>query len=460
MSTRKVERFPEDLDRVRAFDQALKRNRSAVIELVHQHRSDWARRKVTMLERVGFPLRPFFLKQRRVDFIASSLHDAFGKLFAKLAAHATDKRWLQRHIPLAPGVWDVLDVKAGLQSDSLRKILRPDGFLYPDRYLLTEINFGNGIIVSNAYTEGVYDFFARSPAFRSLGWDVAAGIQRPFLGYTKMIHALVRQTAGRPRVALLAHSYEWDTILGYPKRVIQQIQYARKRLKADGIDTFLVHEGDISVDARGKARIRGERKPVDLVLMITIGTSFMDEPHRLKTDLKALRGAKVGDVRLAKPLVSLGFDKGTLPYFRAMKGWPRRDGRDFRVELAQTLYPSAKHVPQLQREQRDWVLKKAFDGKDTHVGVSTAGRLWKRVLDDASRSQEYIAQRYASMPRARMPVLIDDKHLEWLDVRVELSPFIFEGRFGGALARYAPDAEGLVLSPPPEGMGLTTVFTC
>ncbi|MBS1149542.1 MAG: hypothetical protein H6Q89_1240 [Myxococcaceae bacterium] len=456
----KVARFPEDADRVRAFDQALKKHRSAVTDLVHQHRADWARRKVTMLERTGFPLRPFFLHRQQVDFIASSLHQAFGKLFARLAAHATDKRWLQRNIPLAPGVWDALDVKAGLKADSLRRILRPDGFLYPDKYLLTEINFGNGIIVSNTYTEGVYDFFARSPAFRALGWDVAAGIQRPFLGYTEMIRGLVRPSAGRPQVALLAHSYEWDTILGYPKRVVQQIHYARKRLKAAGIDTVLAHEADLWVDARGRARVKGVPRPVDLVLMITIGTSFMDEPHRLTSDLSHLRGAKVGDVRLAKPLVSLGFDKGTLPFFRAMKLWPRRDGKDFRVEIAPTLYPTPKHVRQLEREQDDWVLKKAFDGKDTHVGVSTAGRLWKRVLDEASRSQEYVAQRYASMPRARMPVLIDDKHLEWLDVRVELSPFIFEGRFGGALARYAPDAEGLVLSPPPEGMGLTTVFTC
>jgi len=456
----RVAQLPEDQERVRAFDQALKRNRSAVVDLVHQHRADWAGRKVTMLERVGFPLRPFFLRSKQVGFIASALHDAFGKLFARLAAHAGDRRWLQRNIPLAPGVWDVLDVKGGLSADSLRKILRPDGFLYPDKYLLTEINFGNGIIVSNTYTEGVFDFFARSPAFRALGWDVDAGIQRPFLGYVQMIRSLVRPSTGRPRVALLAHSYEWDTILGYPRRVVQQINYARKRLKADGIDTFLVHETDITVDARGKARIRGERRPVDLVLMITIGTSFMDEPHRLKSDLLPLRGAKVGDVRLAKPLVSLAFDKGTLPFFRAMKGLPLRDGKDFRVEIAETMFPSAKHTATLLNQQNDWVLKKAFDGKDTHVGVSTAGRLWKRVLDDASHTKQYVAQRYASMPRARMPVLIDDKHLEWLDVRVELSPFIFEGRFGGALARYAPDAEGLVLSPPPEGMGLTTVFTC
>ena len=86
MNRRKVARFPEDADRVRAFDAALFRNRSAVVDLVHQHRADWAGRKVTMLERTGFPLRPFFLRKRQVDFIASSLHDAFGRLFTRIAA--------------------------------------------------------------------------------------------------------------------------------------------------------------------------------------------------------------------------------------------------------------------------------------------------------------------------------------------------------------------------------------
>lgn len=275
-----------------------------------------------------------------------------------------------------------------------------------------------------------------------------------------MIRELARPSGGRPRVALLAHSYEWKTILDYPKRVVQQIHYARKRLAAAGIDTFLVHEDDLFVDARGRARIRGQRKPVDLVLLITICTSFIDEPRRLRSDLRCLRGGSVGDVRLAKPLVSLGFDKGTLPFFGAMKGWPMRAGDDFRLEIVPTFFPGPKEARRLEREKNQWVLKKAFDGKDTHVGVSTKKRLWRQVLEVATQTKDYVSQRYASMPRARMPMLIDDRHLEWVDVRVELSPFIYEGRFGGALARYAPDAEGLVLSPPPEGMGLTTVFSC
>jgi hypothetical protein len=40
-----------------------------------------------------------------------------------------------------------------------------------------------------------------------------------------------------------------------------------------------------------------------------------------------------------------------------------------------------------------------------------------------------------------------------------LSPFLVDGRYVGAIARYAPDAEGLIMSPPPENMGLTNVFS-
>ena len=49
------------------------------------------------------------------------------------------------------------------------------------------------------------------------------------------------------------------------------------------------------------------------------------------------------------------------------------------------------------------------------------------------------------------------KDIHWIDVRVEVSPFIVDGEYCGAIARYAPDAQGLILSPPPADMGMTIV---
>ena len=62
------------------------------------------------------------------------------------------------------------------------------------------------------------------------------------------------------------------------------------------------------------------------------------------------------------------------------------------------------------------------------------------------------------MPKARIPVFIDEKHLEFVESRVELSSFIYDGAFGGAAARHAPDAEGLVMTDPPKNYGFSTVF--
>jgi hypothetical protein len=67
-------------------------------------------------------------------------------------------------------------------------------------------------------------------------------------------------------------------------------------------------------------------------------------------------------------------------------------------------------------------------------------------------------QRYLRLPRTTLPVSRDGVTIEWIPVRVELSPFVIEGAYAGAIARYAPDAEGLILSPPPPEMGMTMVY--
>ena len=43
-------------------------------------------------------------------------------------------------------------------------------------------------------------------------------------------------------------------------------------------------------------------------------------------------------------------------------------------------------------------------------------------------------------------------------MRVEISPFIIGGQYAGAAVRYAPSAEGLVLSPAPDDMGFGTIL--
>ena len=43
-------------------------------------------------------------------------------------------------------------------------------------------------------------------------------------------------------------------------------------------------------------------------------------------------------------------------------------------------------------------------------------------------------------------------------VRFEVSPFIIDGDYAGAFVRYAPDREGVLLSPSPGDVGMTLVL--
>jgi hypothetical protein len=336
--------------------------------------------------------------------------------------------------------------------------LRPDGFLFPDRYVLSELNYGNGVVVSCAYTDVVHDYWKGHPVIRRLGWDVDRLHRRPLPRLLNVVQRFLRPSP-RPLVALLAHSEEWKVIQGYPPKVMHQIHFAQAELKKLGIDSKVVTEQELSVDRRGEVRLSGVRRPADLVMCLTIGSSFADHPERLKPgrSLAHLRGPRVGNVWLVKPFAGLVIDKGTLPLLDA-QDFPRRAADGFRFEVGSTELTRGRSPSRYTRRQRDWVIKRSFDGKDTHVGWVRSPRVWKDIAREVVKGDGYVAQRYVSIPRARVPVLADGHHLEFVESRVELSAFIFDGHFGGAAARHAPDAEGLVMTDPPENYGFSTVF--
>ena len=67
----------------------------------------------------------------------------------------------------------------------------------------------------------------------------------------------------------------------------------------------------------------------------------------------------------------------------------------------------------------------------------------------------------AAQPIAKRPALMSAYALEdpdRVEMMVEISPFLIQGRFCGAVARYAPFSESVVLSTPPDDMGMTLVY--
>jgi hypothetical protein len=450
--------FPLVESWTRPFDAALKAHLSEVRDYTHAFHARWQRRGVSTYRNMGWALRPFVLRRAHLDFIASTLHVALSELRETILETLSRKGGLYRALPFHRELQDCLDVEAGLTSPALLSHLRPDGFLFPDRYVLSEINYGNGVMVSCAYTDVVHDYWKHHPVIRRLGWDVDRLHRRPLPRLLNVVQRFIRPSP-RPLVALLAHSEEWKVVQSYPPRIMHQIEFAQRELARRGIESKVVTEKTMHVDRRGEVHLRGVRRPADLVMCLTIGSSFADRARMLKPgrSLAHLRGAKVGNVWLVKPFAGLVLDKGTLPLLEQQR-FPREAPDGFRFEVGETEFPRGRSPARYTRHRADWVFKRAFDGKDTHVGIARPAQLWGEIARELVKHNTHVAQRYVSIPRARVPVLTDGHHLEFVPSRVELSSFIFDGHFGGAAARHAPDAEGLVMTDPPDNYGFSTVF--
>ena len=453
-------RFPIDSQLTGLVDAALKRNVSEVRDFTHRFHERWKQWGITTIRGSGWALRPLFVPAARLDFLAAALHSRLVALRARLRQLAAKKGALAKVLPLSPGFERALDVGAGLDSHEWFSHLRPDGFLFEDRFVLSEINFGNGIAVSCGYTEVVADYWREHPLLKKLGIDVDRFHRRPLPRYLNVIRRAMRPSS-KPFVALLTHHREWEVILSYPKRVEDQFDYVQRELYRLGVDSRIVTEEQLVVGRDGNPRIIGDARKPDLVMLVTIGSSFLDEPELLRKGgrLAHLRGSRIGDVQIVKPLAATLMDKGVLPLLHELEPHAsnlRADG--FRFEISPTHFPKGQAPGRYTRAKDRWVMKRAFDGKDTHVGISRTEQLWRDVARVATREDGYVAQEYVSMPRARIPVFVDEKHLEFVESRVELSSFIYDGAFCGAAARHAPDAEGLVMTDPPPNYGFSTVF--
>ena len=443
--------LPEDRDAVAHFRRHLQRHGSRIADDVRAFERRWKRQGVDTLHGIGIPLRPLFIPRARLDAVAAGFHEGMERIVAALRRDAKDPKALHRHVPIGEKL--IRRLRGGLESPHTLTWFRPDGMLLKDRYVVGELNYGNGVVVSIGYTECLFDLFTQHPAMQSAGFG-RSSLDRPFMGWLAAIEAAIDYH--RPaHVALVAHHEEWPFVVDDSPRVRHQVEQAVKRLLARGLSVSFAHEDEAYVDAKGRARVKGSSLPVDLFVVTTISSSFIDAPAPLQKAARALVGTHVGRAPILKPLIGVAMDKGILPFANAVGALPVECADGSHVVAPDTWYVGPESSQWLHDNQRELVIKRSFVAKDTVIGVASSKDEWSAAVE-RSANREYVVQRYQSLPRTEMPVLLDGR-VEWIPVRVEFTPFIVHGRYSGALARYAPDAPGLILSPPPDGMGMTMV---
>lgn len=447
----KSHRQLEDQDWVARFDAELKANPQEALEASAAVRQYFAEKNHTILEWVGWPLRPLFIPRKTLQFISRAMVEQLEKTRLALLEVCEDPKRLADISPLNPDFYRTIDMRGGLEAPCFLEYIRPDGFLYEDRWVWSEINFGNGAIVSSSYQEVVHELFSRCPILQKIG---ATQFDRPFQAYIDWVGSHAVDGEGPVRIGLLAHQGEWQTILNWPEKIVAQIYAAQEMFAAKGLQTFIVDETALEL-RDSHCFYQGE--PLQGLCMITIGSTFMDDLDRLGTELKFLTGAQVANLPFLKPLASLAMDKGAMEWMTRNLTWPlEEDG--FKMEIAATEFPHTGRAAEYRLNRENFVLKRSYEGKDTLMGITTPGRVWNRTLDRALKTWEYIIQDYSSLPVTTVPITKDGKTIEWVEVQVELSPFIVRGEYAGCMARYAPTRDGVILSPAPDDMGMTSVY--
>jgi uncharacterized circularly permuted ATP-grasp superfamily protein len=109
-----------------------------------------------------------------------------------------------------------------------------------------------------------------------------------------------------------------------------------------------------------------------------------------------------------------------------------------------------KHVPwtrrvrpgnaeDIARRRQSLVLKPndEYGGKGVVLGWTVSQAVWEKAVAEAAAAC-YVAQEAVEIPRVKFPVALNG--LQYLDLAVDLDPYLFNGRAGGFMTRVSAEA--------------------
>jgi hypothetical protein len=438
-----VSRIIEVAGKVDAYERALEKHKLEHLEHVQQVQARFGAAGQRKLGLQAWPLRPLFIDQTVLGQICAQMQAMLerfrGLLQSELANHdGIEGLGLDRRI------LESLGLERALGDPELLSLYRPDGFFHGDRYIISEFNVGSGLMATLAYTEVLEDLLCQSPIYRSLGWSAPS---RPFRSYLRHLRGRF-PSESEVTLALLLPMEEKELIYDW------ELDLFSRLWKDSEFRVLFVDESELYRDSRGTLRDIHKHQPVHGVVLVSTGENYLEDPEKLASIASRLHWEGASDV-LFHPLACLAFGKGCQPRMH-LDSLPPLGSPAVSAELAATHWPDSERADEYRLEKQRWVIKRAWSRKNTFVGCNCHGRLWNQAVAQALDGGLAIIQEYHPLPTLDLPFLIDGA-IEKVPIRFELSPFVIGGTYAGALVRYAPSAEGVILSPSPPDLGITIV---
>lgn len=230
---------------------------------------------------------------------------------------------------------------------------------------------------------------------------------------------------GTPRMAFLAprESIVWSDHHG------MAASYRRAGFSA------VVADPQELVEQDGRLWVEGH--PIDLVLRDTVDELLL--PPYVEAGKRLARVAAAGGVLVLNPfcasfadskalfaLLSAPPEDATWAGTESLVPWTRRPGRSPDADL-----------DHLVANRRRLVLKPidGYGGWGVTLGLATAPDAWRDAVQEAIRSDRWIAQEYVAPSAEPFPVFEDDHYQGFARRFLTLSAWIHNGHFAGAFGR-------------------------
>ena len=369
-------------------------------------------------------LRPQILTRQRYDEAVGAARSVFGALATLEQALLRDDD-LRRELALDPEEERLALADPGFRSSS--SSARLDSF-FSDEVRFVEYNAESP--AGMAYSDNLADVFARLPAMKAF--------RKQFRGRflptrARQLRSMLRAfaqwgKAATPAIAIV----DWQGLPTAP-----EFEMFKAFFEDAGIRTVICDPR--LLELRG-GKLYAEGKPVNLVYRRVLTSELIAHGD----DTRALRDAYLAGAvcvvnsfraKLLHKKMSLALlsdDRYARLYTPAQRAAIRRHipwTRRVRPELAE----------EIARRRETMVLKPndEYGGKGVVLGWTVDQADWEQAIEVAT-TQSYVVQEAVEIPRIPFPVFLDG--LKYIDLAVDLDPYLFDGRPGGFMTRVSAAA--------------------
>ena len=369
-------------------------------------------------------IRPQLLTRRRYEQAVSAAEGIYGALAALEKAVLKDDE-LRAELGLEPEEERLAMADPGFRSSS--PSVRLDSF-FADEVRFVEYNAESP--AGMAYSDHLAAIFARLPAMKAFrkrfGGRFLPTRRRQL---RSMLRAFSQWDRGaRPVMAIV----DWEGLPTAPefemfqaffedagvKTVIcdpRALEFRQGKLYAQGTAVNLVYRRVLTSELLQ----RGD-DTLALREAYLAGAACVVNSFRAKLLHKKMSLALLSDERYERL-----YTTAQRASIRRHIPWTRR----VRPELAE----------QIARERERMVLKPndEYGGKGVVLGWTVDQAEWEAAIQVAT-TQSYVVQEAVEIPRVPFPVVLDG--LKYLDLAVDLDPYLFDGRAGGFMTRVSAAA--------------------